>query len=217
MYCFIILTFILLKCNGDPILPQNTIQIPSNRVYNNFIRSQSYYVKQQQPRVYDLHGPSETFVKLPGLTMPFYHTEPLLYKIKFEGKCYSPHAKAIWLYLRLMIDDHLLYVNKFLPNTANRYQYMEGYGTNDGTDYIGGFYWYATSPTIAMCSFSDMIYLNAGPHVIDVGVRGGIYPSDGAYPTRVKFGTLTVELVEYDYQANIGMSPVNVTLTSASR
>ncbi|CAF5050927.1 unnamed protein product [Rotaria sp. Silwood1] len=113
-----------------------------------------------------------------------------------------------------MIDDYLLYVNKFLPNTNNRYQYLPGYGSNDGGDYVGGFYWHANSPTVIMCSFSDIIYLNAGLHVIDVGVRGGLRPNAGAFPTYVHGGTLTIELVEYAHQANIGMSPVNVNLAS---
>ena len=81
-------------------------------------------MKQQQPELYTLHGTSETFIKLPGLTMPFYHTEPLLYKIRLEGKCHLNFPSPKWLYLHLMIDDYLLYVNKFLPNTANRYLYI---------------------------------------------------------------------------------------------
>ncbi len=60
----------------------------------------------------------------------------------------------------------------------------------------------------------DIIYLNAGLHVIDIGVRGGLNPSAGAFPMYIGGGTLTIELVEYDRQANIGISPVNVTLPS---
>ncbi len=215
MYYYFMFVLFILKCYGNAILPPDTIQIPSNRLPSNFIHSQRYYVKQQQPAVYTIHGHSETFVKLPGLTMPFYHTEPLLYKIRFEGKCYSPHySEGVWLYLHLMIDDYLLYVNKFLPNTANRYQYLPGCGLNDCGDYIGGFYWHTISGSVTMCSFSDIIYLNAGLHVIDVGVRGGFNPTSGAFPTYIHGGILTIELVEYDRQANIGISPVNVTLPS---
>jgi hypothetical protein len=199
---------LILACNGNPILPKNTIKISSNRMHN-----ERYYVKQQEPSQYDLLGRSETFVKLPGLTMPFYHTEALLYKIRFEGKCSSPHSTATWLNLHLMIDDYLLYVDKFLPNTANRYQYLPGFIDINGVDTIGGLYWSVTSSTIVACSFNDIIYLNAGLHVIDVGVRGG-YRGFGAFPISVLGGTLTIELVEYDPQADIGILPVNVTLTS---
>ncbi|CAF0987304.1 unnamed protein product [Adineta steineri] len=110
MYCYFLCMFLILKCNADPNLPMNTIQIPSNRMTNNFVRSERYYIKQQLPISFTSQGPSEIFVKLPGLTMPFHHTEPLLYKIKFEGRCYSPHSSLIWLYLRLMINDNLLYI-----------------------------------------------------------------------------------------------------------
>ncbi|CAF1003140.1 unnamed protein product [Adineta steineri] len=212
MYCYFLFMFLISKCNGNPILPMNTIQIPSNRVYNNFIRSEKYYIKQQLPEIFTIQGPSETFVKVPGLTMPFYHTEPLLYKIKFEGRCHSPHSKATWLHLRFMINENLLYVNKFLPNTANRYQYNTGYSSNDHIDYFGGFYWYTSSPTKIDCSFSDIIYLNPGLHIIDVAVRGGL-GKNGAFPTYAQYGALTIELVEYDLHADIGIKPINSNLT----
>ncbi|CAF0909090.1 unnamed protein product [Adineta steineri] len=208
--------FLILKCNGNPTLPMNTIQIPSNRMYNNFIRSERYHVKRQLPEQFIIQGPSQTFVKVPGLTMPFQHTESLLYKIKFEGKCLSPHSAPTWLHLRFMINDNLLYANKFLPNTANRYQYIAGYSSNEGIDYIDGFYWHATSPTMIQCSFSDIIYLNPGLHVIDVAVRGGIDDVHGAFPTYVHYGALTIELVEYDLNADIGIKPVNANLTPGS-
>jgi hypothetical protein len=210
MFYYLIFILLSLKCNGNRILPQDTIQIPSNRMFNNLIRSARYYIKQQSPIVYTVQGHSQTFVKIPGLTMPFYHTQPLLYKIRYEGKCYSPHSRAIWLYLRLMIDDYLLYVNKFLPNTADRYQYLSGYPHND--DGEGGYYWHANSPTVTTCSFNDVIYLKGGLHVIDVGVRGGFSPTSGTFPIYVQVGTFTIEVIEYDPQADIGMSPVNVTL-----
>ncbi|CAF3795439.1 unnamed protein product [Adineta steineri] len=211
MYCYFLFMFLIPKCNGNPNLPMNTIQIPSHRMNSNFIRSEKYYIKQQLPHVFLIQGPSETFVKVPGLTMRFYHTEPLLYKIKFEGKCYSPHSKAIFLLLRFMINDNLLYVDKFLPNTANRYQYNAGYSSNDHIDNIGGVYWLNNSPLITQCSFSDIIYLNPGLHVVDVAVRGTL--DSRAFPTQVFGGALTIELVGYDLNADIGMKPINANLT----
>ncbi|CAF0875828.1 unnamed protein product [Adineta steineri] len=187
MYCYFLFMFLISKCNGNLNLPTNTIQIPSNRIYNNFIRSEKYYIKQQLPHVFLIQGPSETFVKVPGLTMRFYHTEPLLYKIKFEGKY------------------------KFLPNTANRYQYNAGYSSNDHIDNIGGVYWLNNSPLITQCSFSDIIYLNPGLHVVDVAVRGTL--DSRAFPTQVFGGALTIELVGYDLNAVIGMKPINANLT----
>ncbi|CAF0864366.1 unnamed protein product [Adineta steineri] len=183
MYCYFLCMFLILKCNGNPNLPMNTIQIPSNRMNNNFIRSERYHVKQQLPNSFAIQGPSETYVKVPGLTIPFHHTEPLLYKIKFEGKCYSPQFSSIWLYLRFMINDNLLYVDKFLPNTANRYQLIAGYSWNDAIDYIGA-------------------------------VRSGV--GGGALPTYVHGGALTIELVENDLNADIGIPRVNATFIAPS-
>ncbi|CAF0838722.1 unnamed protein product [Adineta steineri] len=207
MYCYFLFMFLISKCNGNPVLPMNTIQIPSNRMNNNFIRSERYYIKQQVPRVFPIQGPSQTFVKVSGLTMPFHHTEPLLYKIKYEGRCLSSYFNSTWLHLRFMIDDNLLYLDKFLPNTANRYQYNTGYSENDSLDYIGGLYWFVNTPTVTQCSFSDIIYLNPGLHVVDVGVRGG--HARGAFPTYVVGGALTIELAEYDLHADVGMKPIN--------
>ncbi|CAF1467348.1 unnamed protein product [Adineta steineri] len=192
----------------------NAIQIPSTRMYNNFIRSERYYVKQQLPNTFAIQGPSETFVKVPGLTLPFNHIEPLVYKIKFEGRCVSHHFNETWFHLRFMINDNLLYIDKFLPNTANRYQYITGYSNNDGLDYVGGFYWYNNSPALMQCSFSDIIYLNPGLHVIDVAVRGG--HAYGAFPTYIVGGALTIELVEYDLHADTGIKPSDTNLTPNS-
>ncbi|CAF0862638.1 unnamed protein product [Adineta steineri] len=214
MYCYFLFMFLISKCNGNPVLPMNTIQIPSTRMYNNFIRSERYYVKQQLPNTFAIQGPSETFVKVPGLTLPFNHVEPLLYKIKFEGRCVLPYSKVTWFHLRFMINDNLLYIDKFLPNTANRYQYITGYSNNDGLDYTGGFYGHTYSLAVTQCSFSDIIYLNPGLHVVDVVARSGY--AAGAFPIILRNGALTIELVEYDLYADIGMKPIDANLTPNS-
>ena len=209
VYCFSTIAILVVQGDGSPVLPPGTIQIQSKSSQANVRRSESYHSKQQQPRVYTLQGSSETFVKLPGTTLAFHHTEPLLYKVRFEGKCYSQHAQNIWLYLHLMVDDYLLYVDKFLPNTDDRYKHIAGYSTNDLVDYIGGFHWHASSSTLNTCVFSDIVYLTAGLHVMDVGVRGGLNAQRGAFPTYVQNGVLTVELIQYDRSADIGMQPMN--------
>ena len=201
---------------GSSALPRGTIQIQSKSSQANVRRLESYHSKQQQPRSYALQGFSETFVKLPGTTLTFHHKEPMLYKVRFEGKCYTAHGGPIWLYLHLMVDDYLLYVDTFLPNTVDRYKYNAGYWNNDGSDYIGGFYWHANSPTVTTCVFSDVVYLTPGLHVLDVGVRGGYSAQAGLFPTYVHGGVLTVELIQYDRSADIGMRPMNVTLPNTT-
>ena len=210
VYCFSTIAILVVQGDGSPVLPPGTIQIQSKTLQANVRRSETYHSKQQQPRVYTLHGGSETFFKLPGTTLALHHTEPLLYKVRFEGKCYSPHAHLIWLYLHLMVDDHVFFANKFLPNTADRYKYNVGSTENDDSDQIGGFKWYISAPALVTCAFSDIMYLNAGLHVIDVGVRGGHSIYGGAFPLSVMDGVLTVELIQYDRFANIGMQPMNV-------
>ncbi|CAF3331595.1 unnamed protein product [Rotaria sp. Silwood2] len=207
-----LLTFKFHDTDASSISASGIIQIPSDKLNMNVRHAESYYVKKQNPILFLINGPSEIFVKLPGLTMAFYHTEPLLYKIRFEGKCYSKHAKSVWLYLHLMINDYVLYVDKFVPNTDSRFQYVSGQTGNYNSDQIGGFYWYSTLPTVVTCAFSDIIYLNRGLHVVEIGARGGIDYNNGAFPININNGVLTVELIQYGLNANIGMTPVNVTL-----
>ena len=199
------------SCDGSSALPRGTIQIQSKSSQANVRQSESYHSKQQQPRSYALQGFSETFVKLPGTTLAFHHSEPLLYKVRFEGKCYTPHAASTFLYLHLMVDDYLLYVDRFLSNTAERYNYNAGYPNNHESDQIGGFSWFASSVTLTTCAFSDILYLTPGLHVIDVGVRGGYSAQDGTFPILVLNGVLTAELIQYDRFADIGMRPMNVS------
>ncbi|CAF3596273.1 unnamed protein product [Rotaria sp. Silwood1] len=78
---------------------------------------------------------------------------------------------------------------------------------------MGDWNWFASSQTMTMCSFSDIIYLNPGLHVIDVGVRGGYDTGIGAFPLYVQAGILIVEVVQFDSRANIGLIPTNVMLT----
>jgi hypothetical protein len=211
-------TLIALAVQDDawPSLPLDTIRMPESRAQVNIRASESYHSKQQQPRAYTIHSQSETFAKLPGTAMTFYHTEPMLYKIRFEGKCHSPHATSTWLYLRLMVDNYLLYTDRFLPNTADRHKYNTDYPGNDQGDYVGGFYWYTNSPSTTTCTFSDIMYLNPGLYVIDVGVRGGASSQSTSFPLYVHAGVLTVELVRFDRSANIGMQPMNVTLPNST-
>ena len=208
VFCFIFFTFLIITTHVSAIPSSDVIRLSSNEPCYSVRCSESYHYKQRG--YYTNQGPSETFLKMVGLTMAFSHTKPVLYKIRFQGQCYTPHSKLAFLYLRLMIDDHLLYVDKLWPNTANRYQSLGG-TNNHEADTTDGFIWVSTSHTARTCAFSDVVYLDRGLHVIDVGVRGGAYSGNGAFPTHVNSGFLTVELIEYNSNADIGLRPINTT------
>ncbi|CAF2374327.1 unnamed protein product [Rotaria sp. Silwood2] len=195
------------------MLSSKANEIANNENDKDSLHSYSYHVTQQRPRIYEIQGHTEAFVKVPGLTIPFHHTVPLLYKIQFEGSCYS--GQSAWLYLRFMIDDYLLYVDKFVPNTNDRYQLFPEDTENNGIDYIGGFYWYTNAVAVTTCAFSSIVNLNPGVHVIDVGARGG-YRNHSNFPVKVIGGILRVELINFKSQTNIGMTPMNVTTTHFS-
>ncbi|CAF1562466.1 unnamed protein product [Rotaria magnacalcarata] len=112
-----------------------------------------------------------------------------------------------------MIDDRLLYVNKLVLNTADRYKYDNQCENLGCFEHIGGYYWHTTSAAVTTVVFNDIIYLSLGLHVFDVGVRGGpdYNPSAGGYPLEISGWVLTIEVIQYDPKTNIGMTPVNVT------
>jgi hypothetical protein len=64
---------------------------------NSFILSQQFYRKFQEPTLFSINGESDTYTKITGLTTVFSHTEPLLFKIKFDAICYNPNG-AMWVF-----------------------------------------------------------------------------------------------------------------------
>jgi hypothetical protein len=106
-----------------------------------------------------------------------------------------------------MINDYVLYVNKFVPNTADRYKYTDSQDVGMG-DHTGGFHWYSNSPETITCAFSDIIYLNRGLHVFDVGIRSG---TNSAFTTYAFYGVLTIKAIQFEPDAKIRMTPMNVS------
>ncbi|CAF0956374.1 unnamed protein product [Didymodactylos carnosus] len=209
--CFILL---VIQCNGQQQMPSNTIQISSKQTYTGLIQSEVYYIKYQKPMTFIVSGESDTFSKVTGLTVPFYHKQPLLYEIKFVGTCHVPHSSGVLLFVRLMIDDYLLYGDKLLPNNVERYQLLQGVDDLISVDAIGGGRFDLYLVTMIQCEMSSFVYLNPGLHVIDVGVRGKMN-----MPFQVMGGVLSIKLIQYDRNANIGVQPVtwpNVTFRSFS-
>ena len=109
----------------------------------------------------------------------------MLFRVQFQGKCHFPQSTHTALYLHLMINDYVLYANKFVPNMAERYKYIVGQ-TDDGySDHIGGVHLDSYSAGTRICAFSDIIYLNSGLHVFEVGVRGA---RTSTYPIYAYYG-----------------------------
>ncbi len=55
--------------------------------------------------------------------MPFYHTELLLYKIRFERKCYALIlGENHWFYIRLMINQ-TEFIGGFIDMDLHRWTY----------------------------------------------------------------------------------------------
>lgn len=184
-------TFSFLKFKENHIKSPTTILIPSYLAKSDFIQSQKYHVRQQSPTSYKIQGASTAFVKLPNLTVSFDHEEPLLFEVQFDGKCYSSTTNRTWFYIHLMVNDHVLYVNKFVSNTADRYRYTDSSDAGM-SDHTGGFHWFSNSLETTRCAFNDIIYLNPGLHVFDVGVRGG---PGSTFPMYVFYGVFTIKAI----------------------
>ena len=176
----------------------------------NLIQAQTYYVKSQSPSIYEQNtATSNIFTTLPGLMMPFNHTTPMLYKINFRGDCRIVGGRRLYqkIYAKIMIDDKLLVGSKLYPNNNNRHLVQPGLASNlDEFDCRGGgcvtavtvneSHWYSSS-----CSISETIYLAAGIHVVNVGIRT-------TNTFKIVGGILNVELIQYDRTANIGIQVV---------
>ncbi|CAF3831844.1 unnamed protein product, partial [Rotaria sp. Silwood1] len=152
-------------------------------------------------------GESNVYAKVTGFTATFYHTEPLLFKIRFDAICHISNPSA-WVFPRIMVNDLLIYNDKLIKNTEDRYTSIPGFTKIHDFDHIGvGQYAFFTSIATAITK-SELIYLQPGIHVIDVAAR-----AIGNMPVNIYFGVLTIELIQYDNGVNIGeLIPINTTL-----
>lgn len=78
------------------------------------IRGQYFYTKYTPTFRFDLNTATSTFVGIPGLIVPVYHTTPILYKIWFLAGYYmtTPGGSS---FIRILIDDYSLTGNRLLP------------------------------------------------------------------------------------------------------
>ncbi|CAF1057700.1 unnamed protein product [Didymodactylos carnosus] len=195
---YILFYLLLIRSSHSlPSLPSNAIKIQSHIIH----------VKQQQPLTFIIENSSEIFEKVPGLTTQFYHTQPLLYKIRFDGVCTTYSGVWTRAFVRLMVDDSLLYGFQLTPNTVDRWKSISGATSLTDVDQIGGGSSLTIPTSELTCSKTDFIYLQPGLHTLDVGARG-----DGtATPSMsVRGGQLTIELIQADQQAE----PMNVSMAN---
>ena len=117
--------------------------------------------------------------------------------------CQLPQAH-INGFVRFLIDGRILVSNYLLPNNARRHLLVPELGSNlDAMDHrAGGMIYSSGAPGIAMsCPKSDLIYMPAGTHVVEVGARtrynGGLM---------VYGGELSVQLTQYHPEVNLALS-----------
>ncbi|CAF1515070.1 unnamed protein product, partial [Rotaria sordida] len=104
-------------------------------------------------------------------------------------------------------NDYLIYNDKLIQNTADRYKSIPGYTDIHSFDHIGvGQYAFFTTIATTITK-TELIYLQPGLHVIDVAAR-----AVGKMPVYIYYGVLTIKLIEFNDAASIGgMVPINVT------
>lgn len=200
------LTFLILAsyANGEVIKILSGRRVNAN---NGFIRSQKFYRTFQEPIQFRIQGPSDFYVKVTGLNMAFHHTVPLLYKVNFYAVCWNS-AERVFALPRLMVDNYLVYNDKFVRNTEYRHKSIPGFENLFAFDQLGaGHYGFPNAPLAMTIEKNEWIYLAPGLHSIDVAIR-----TVGTAPVYINFGVLSIELVEYSEGANLGgLVPVNVT------
>lgn len=201
--CIVLLFTIILYVDGS------IIQIlPNPRTNSNdFIQSQKFFRKFQEPTTFTISGASNVYAKVTGLTLAFNHAYPLLYKIKFDAICFSPKVNT-WVFPRIMVNEVLIYNDKLIQNKEDRYNSIPGFTDVHMFDHIGVGQYAFFAPMAMAITKSEWIYLQPGLHVIDAVVR-----AIGEMPVHIYYGVLSIELIEFKMEANIGdMIPINVTL-----
>lgn len=169
--------------NNSPPLPQ----------YFNFYQSEHETV---------FTNPSNTYLRVPGLSFTVYHAQPAVYELKFQATC---GGLKTWTcsFRHFMVDGRILISNYLLPNNDQRPVVAPELGTNihvidsrDGGVFANGgldTYFYSS------CDISDIIHLSPGIHAIDVVVRT-------QHMLRVVGGVFSVKLTQYSTAADINLS-----------
>jgi hypothetical protein len=132
-----------------------------------------------------------------------HHKHPTVYQLHFQGSCLLSSA-YIHGFVRFLIDGRVLVSNYLLPNNDQRHLRAPELGADlNQFDYrAGGMSFSSGSPHIAMsCPKSDLIYMPAGTHVVEVGAR--TYGNGGI---TVYGGELSVQLTQYDSKMNLELS-----------
>ncbi len=96
----------------------------SNVIYINSTQSRSFTCLIQSQRFYRKFQTVHTFVskstsiviQIPGLIFPFRHQTPMIYRIHYQGICRITNTH---LFLRILIDDHLIINEKFVLGMSN--------------------------------------------------------------------------------------------------
>jgi hypothetical protein len=189
--------------NDDMIVRFRDVPLRSGNYPQGAVVAHSIYIRRQDIISYTIPVPSDIFTKIPGLMLAVHHAHPIVYRLEFQGSC-QLNAAAINGFVRFLIDGRVLVSNYLLPNNARRHWLAPELGTSlDEFDHhAGGMIMSAGSPGIAMsCPKSDLIYMPAGTHVVEVAARtrynGGII---------VWGGELSVQLTQYDAAVNLELS-----------
>lgn len=115
------------------------------------------------------------FFKIPGLSIILHHPKSRLYKIRVHGQIHTPSVRG-GTFVCVMIDNQILILNKLYSNTVEHRNVQSLSGSNilGEFDWRGGvFVWIGASASMLSFSKSEFVYLLAGVHAIEVGVRTG--------------------------------------------
>ena len=187
----------------DMIVQFQDVPLRSGNYPQGAVVAHSIYIRRQNMISHTIAAPSDIFTTIPGLMFAIHHAHPIVYRLEFQGTC-KLSATGSNGFVRFLIDGRVLVSNYLLPNTAQRHSVAPELGKDlNEFDYrAGGMIYNSESLGIAMsCPKSDLIYMPAGTHVVEVAARargnGGI---------NVYGGELSVQLTQYDSAVNLELS-----------
>ncbi len=181
-FVFVVIIHNVLTSEPIHYVNTNVTRMP----FNNYLPK--YYMKMQSTCCFELKGSSTyIFTQIPGLVLLFYHQTPTLYEISFHGHCRidSPMTDV---FLRLRVDGHLIIANYLSSDMKNE-------DAADGS-YMSSY----TQPQLSwfQCSKTDLIYLSAGVHSIDLVAKT-------TNTARIHGGVLKTKLTPFDHGSDINM------------
>ncbi len=146
---------------------------------------------KKQFKSYDC-GVSDNFNLVPDLESEYYNIKPALFKISFQGTAWL--IRETNFYIQILVNNQLIIGDNRISNDPSIV-------TAEAISGSGGYFYTSGSQSLhVIASRFAFVNLTRGNYKFNVGVR----TTDNI--ATIRHGIVTVERMEYDNNANIGLN-----------